>query len=153
VTAWILFMVWENVYDTKERMLLRGNGHGRKSLKAPADAAQEAAQAVGRRQGGARDLPRLRLPARASRATTCPTWTRSPGGGDVLQPERPRRRGAHGGRQAGADREAQEGHHGAVGEAVRLHALSGVSDGVQSIVTEKHPDAIFLPIETTATAR
>jgi hypothetical protein len=26
---------------------------------------------------------------------------------------------------------------------------SGVSDGVQTIVTEKHPDAVFLPIETS----
>jgi hypothetical protein len=26
---------------------------------------------------------------------------------------------------------------------------SGVSDGVQTILTEKHPDAIFLPIETS----
>lgn len=26
---------------------------------------------------------------------------------------------------------------------------SGVSDGVQSLITEKYPDAIFLPIETT----
>lgn len=26
---------------------------------------------------------------------------------------------------------------------------SGVSDGVQSLITEKYPEAIFLPIETT----
>ena len=26
---------------------------------------------------------------------------------------------------------------------------SGVSDGVQSLITERYPDAIFLPIETT----
>src|SRR5262245_62440160 len=26
---------------------------------------------------------------------------------------------------------------------------SGVSDGVQSIITERHPEAIFLPIETS----
>ena len=29
---------------------------------------------------------------------------------------------------------------------------SGVSDGVQSVITERYPDAIFLPIETTGDA-
>ena len=33
LAAWILFMVWENRHDTRERMMLRGEGGGRKGLQ------------------------------------------------------------------------------------------------------------------------
>ncbi len=148
VAAWILFMVWENVYDTKERMYLRGTDTGRKSLKAPADAA--------------RKLAKLWVADKAVRGIFHSFAY-------LL--------GLEGYHLANMDEVADEAQkyynlnvrggeaHMEVGKLVLTvkhkkanmvlsvkpfgcMPSSGVSDGVQSIVTEKHPDAIFLPIET-----
>ena len=70
----------------------------------------------------ARRLPDVRARRRASTATTCPTWTRSPRSPRVLQQRSPRRRRPHGGRQADHERRHVEGAHDAQREALRLHA-------------------------------
>ncbi len=148
VAAWILFMIWENVYDTKERMYLRGTDAGRKSLKQPADAM--------------RKLAKLWLADKAVRG--------------IFQ-SFAYLLGLEGYHLSNMDEVADEAAkyynlnvrggeaHMEVGKLVLTvkhkkatmvlsvkpfgcMPSSGVSDGVQSIVTEKHPEAIFLPIET-----
>jgi predicted nucleotide-binding protein (sugar kinase/HSP70/actin superfamily) len=149
VTAWILFMIWENVYDTRDRMMLRGKDTGRKSLKDPTDAA--------------RKLAKLWAADKAVRA--------------IFQVFA-HAVGLEGYKLSNMDEVAKEAEkyynlnvrggeaHMEVGKLVLTvknkkatmvlsvkpfgcMPSSGVSDGVQSIVTERHPDAIFLPIETS----
>ncbi len=148
VAAWILFMVWENQYDTRERMYLRGTDNGRKSLKAPAEAAIK--------------LLKLKFADKAVR---------------VIFQSFAYLMGLEGYHLPDMDLIAKEAKdyynlnvrggeaHMEVGKLVLTvkkkkatmvlsvkpfgcMPSSGVSDGVQSIITEKHPDAIFLPIET-----
>ena len=149
VTAWILFMVWENVYDTRERMMLRGQDTGRKSLKEPAEAAKK--------------LLKLKL-ADAAVRTIFQSFAWAMGLEGYHLPdmdEVAREASAH------YNLNVRGGEaHMEVGKLVMTvkqkkadmvlsvkpfgcMPSSGVSDGVQSIITEKHPDAVFLPIETS----
>ncbi|MFY0544278.1 2-hydroxyglutaryl-CoA dehydratase [Brevibacillus sp. H7] len=148
VTAWILYLIWEGRYDTLKRMKLRGEDRGRYGLE------------------GKNPVMRLRMLALADLALRAMFQMYAHAIG---------LRGYH---LADMDEVAEVAHkhynnhlrggegHMEVGKLI-LNVVkrkvnmtisvkpfgcmpsSGVSDGVQSLITEKYPDAIFLPIETT----
>lgn len=148
VTAWILFLIWEGQYDTRKRMKLREADSSSKGLK------------------GKNPVKRLLILGLADRVVRgmFHTYARAIG-----------LRGYH---LPNMDEIAEVAHsyynnhnrggegHMEVGKLILnvkkrkvnmtisvkpfgCMPSSGVSDGVQSIITEIHPEAIFLPIETT----
>ncbi|WKB36060.1 2-hydroxyglutaryl-CoA dehydratase [Terrilactibacillus sp. S3-3] len=147
LTAWILFLIWEGRYDTPW-IKLRKEDSGPKGLK------------------GKKPALRLKMLAIADRAIRVmfQTYARVIGLHDYHLPD--------------MDEIAKEAHshynnhlrggegHMEVGKLILnvkkrkvnmtisvkpfgCMPSSGVSDGVQSLITEKYPNAIFLPIETT----
>ena len=147
VTAWILFMIWEQTWDTQQRMVLRGEDTARKGL---------AGKDVRKK------LAMLWLAKHAIKGTFY-------GIGHIM--------GLHDVHLADMDTVAQtaapfynnhlrggEGHMEVgklvlnIAKAKATMTLSvkpfgcmpsaGVSDGVQSIITEKYPQGIFCAIET-----
>ena len=148
VTNWLLYNVWEHVYDTKQRMNLRSEDHGRRGL------------------AGVDPIKKLAILWVADRAVR------------VIFQVIANTIGLHGyvlpnmDEVADAAKDLYNNHlrggegHMEVGKLVLnvshkkstmtlsvkpfgCMPSSGVSDGVQSFVTEKHPGAIFLPIETS----
>jgi predicted nucleotide-binding protein (sugar kinase/HSP70/actin superfamily) len=148
VTAWLLYLIWEARYDTKKRMRLRQADKGPHGLE------------------GKNPVLRLRLLHLADRYVRMMFQMYA----HVI--------GLNGYHLPNMDEIAQVAHshyyndlrggegHMEVGKLI-LNVLkrkvnmtisvkpfgcmpsSGVSDGVQSLITQKYPDAIFLPIETT----
>lgn len=148
LTAWILFLIWEGRYDTLKRMNLRQADSGRKGLE------------------GKNAKMRLRMLQLADRTVR------------VMFQMYAKVIGLHGYQLPDMDEIAKVAHdhynnhlrggegHMEVGKLI-LNVVkrkanmtisvkpfgcmpsSGVSDGVQSLITEIHPEAIFLPIETT----
>jgi predicted nucleotide-binding protein (sugar kinase/HSP70/actin superfamily) len=148
VTAWILFLIWEGRYDTIKRMKLRSADSGRFGLE------------------GKNPLLRLRMLWLADRAvrTIFQTYAKAIGLHDYHLPNMNEiAEVAH--KHYNNHLRGGEGHM-EVGKLI-LNVVkkkvtmtlsvkpfgcmpsSGVSDGVQSLITEIHPEAIFLPIETT----
>ncbi|MGM1050509.1 MAG: 2-hydroxyglutaryl-CoA dehydratase [Bacillota bacterium] len=148
VSAWILFLIWAGRYDTRKRMNLREADSGRHGLK------------------GKNPVLRLRMLALADRGIRVifQTYARLIGLRGYHLPdmeEIARVANDHYNNQL----RGGEGHM-EVGKLI-LNVVkrkvnmtvsvkpfgcmpsSGVSDGVQSLITERYPDAIFLPIETT----
>lgn len=148
VTAWTLYLIWEGRYDTLKRMRLREADGGRYGLK------------------GKNPFNKLMLLHAADRILR------------ILFHTYARAIGLHGYHLPDMDEIAKvasdhydnqlrggEGHM-EVGKLI-LNTVkkkvnmtlsvkpfgcmpsSGVSDGVQSLITERYPEAIFLPIETT----
>lgn len=148
IAAWILYLIWEVIYDTKKRMKLREDDGGRYGLK------------------GKNPMKRLAMFKMAD--FTVRTWFQAYA--NII--------GLHGYHLPNMDEVAEvakdhynnhlrggEGHM-EVGKLI-LNVMkkkvnmtisvkpfgcmpsSGVSDGVQSLITERYPEAIFLPIETT----
>jgi predicted nucleotide-binding protein (sugar kinase/HSP70/actin superfamily) len=147
VTAWILFMIWEQTWDTQQRMVLRGEDTARKGLAG---------------KNVRKKLLMLWLAKHAIKGTFYTI-------GHIM--------GLHGVHLADMDDVAQaaapfynnhlrggEGHMEVgklilnIAKAKATMTLSvkpfgcmpsaGVSDGVQSMITEKYPQGIFCPIET-----
>ena len=77
-----------------------------------------------------------------------PVRTAAPGP-SLLQLARRRRRRPPGSRQEHLLLEQGPGAHGAVAEALRLHALARSRDGAQSAVVSNYKDMIYLPVETS----
>lgn len=148
VTAWILYMIWENRHDTLSRLRLRGADGGRKGL------------------AGKDPVKKLALLWAAEVAIRVVFQAMAHAGGLRGYPlpdmdEVARLAGDH------YDNDVRGGEgHLEVGKVITLmreskaHMVlsvkpfgcmpsSGVSDGVQSLVTELFPELIFLPIETT----
>lgn len=148
VTNWILYLIWAGRYDTKLRMGLRRADGGRKGL------------------AGVNPVMRLRLLWVADRALRLlfQTYARAMGLYGYHLPDMDKiaavahehynnqLRGGEGHMEVGklilnvAERKAN------MTISVKPFGCmpsSGVSDGVQSLITEKYPEAIFLPIETT----
>ncbi len=147
VTAWILFMVWEQTWDTQQRMVLRGEDKARKGLIGVNVRkkllmlwlAKHAIKGIFYSIGhilGLHDVHLSDMDAVAEAAA--PFYNNHLRGG--------------------------EGHM-EVGKLILNVAKkkatmtlsvkpfgcmpsAGVSDGVQSLITERYPDAIFCPIET-----
>jgi predicted nucleotide-binding protein (sugar kinase/HSP70/actin superfamily) len=151
VAAWILFMVWENQYDTRERMLLRGKDTGRKSIASddPWFAAKK--------------LAKLWVADKAVRAIfQSYAWMIGLEGYhlpdmDVVAEEAKEHynlnvRGGEAHMEVGKLVLTVKKKKANMVVSVKPFGCmpsSGVSDGVQTIITEKHPDAVFLPIETS----
>jgi predicted nucleotide-binding protein (sugar kinase/HSP70/actin superfamily) len=148
---WILYCIWLNVFDTRERMMLRGQDTGVNSLK---DASPT---------GAAKRVLMHKLADKALRGVF-QTFAKFMGLEGYRLPDMDliaKEAQEH----FNVDVRGGEGHMevGKLVVAVKKKKMtmmisvkpfgcmpsSGVSDGVQSIVTERYPDAIFLPIETT----
>lgn len=148
VTAWILYLIWGGRYDTLKRMELRQADSGPKGLK------------------GKNPFLRLLMLGAADRAIRAmfQTYAKNVGLYDYHLPDMNEiAQVAH--THYNNHLRGGEGHM-EVGKLI-LNVVkrkvnmtlsvkpfgcmpsSGVSDGVQSLITEKYPDAIFLPIETT----
>lgn len=148
VTAWILFLIWEGQYDTRKRMNLREADSYSKGLK------------------GKNPIKRLLLLELADRVVRAMfhTYSKAIGlRGYHLPNMNEIARVAHS--HYNNHLRGGEGHM-EVGKLILnvkkrkvnmtisvkpfgCMPSSGVSDGVQSLITEIHPEAIFLPIETT----
>lgn len=148
LTAWVLYLIWEGRYDTLKRMNLRGEDAGRYGLE------------------GKNPAMRLRMLWFADRALRVmfQTYAKAIGLHDYHLPDMDEvARVAHD--HYNNHLRGGEGHM-EVGKLILNVAKrkvnmtlsvkpfgcmpsSGVSDGVQSLITEKYPEAIFLPIETT----
>lgn len=148
MTAWILFLIWSARYDTLKRISLREADAGKHGLK------------------GKNPHSRLRLLWLADRAVRVifQSYAKTIGLRGYHLPDMEEiARVAH--EHYNNQVRGGEGHM-EVGKLI-LNVMkrkvnmtisvkpfgcmpsSGVSDGVQSLITEKYPDAIFLPIETT----
>lgn len=148
VTTWVLFMVWEAARDTRHRMTLRADDKGRKGLE------------------GKDPAKKLRMMWAGDKVMRILFQTAA----NML--------GLHGYKLANMDEVADiakdfynldvrggEAHmevaknilnviHSKVNMTLSVKPFgcmpsSGVSDGVQSAITELYPEAIYLPIETT----
>lgn len=148
VTAWILFLIWAGRFDTMKRMNLREADSGKFGLK------------------GVNAGKRLRMLWLADRFIRAmfQTYARTIGLHQYHLPDMEEiARVAH--EHYNNHLRGGEGHM-EVGKLILnvkkrkvnmtisvkpfgCMPSSGVSDGVQSLITEKYPDAIFLPIETT----
>ncbi|MFD1956080.1 2-hydroxyglutaryl-CoA dehydratase [Paenibacillus thailandensis] len=148
VTAWILFLIWSGRYDTRKRMHLREADGGRQGLQ------------------GKNAAARIRMLGLADLAVRFlfQSFARIIGLRGYHLPDMEEiAKVAH--EHYNNQLRGGEGHM-EVGKLI-LNVVkrkvnmtisvkpfgcmpsSGVSDGVQSLITEKYPDAIFLPIETT----
>ena len=148
VTAWILFLIWEGQYDTRKRMNLREADSTSKGLKG---------------KNPSKRLLMLELADRTVRGMFH-TYAKAIGlHGYHLPDMNEIAEAAH----AHYNNHLRGGEgHMEVGKLILnvkkrkvnmtisvkpfgCMPSSGVSDGVQSLITEIHPEAIFLPIETT----
>ena len=152
VTNWILFMIWENRFDTEQRVELRGEDGGKKGLEGTdptkklwgLTAADKVIRALFQVYAKTAGLHGYVLPNMDEVAEL-------------------------GGRHYDNFVRGGEGHM-EVGKLIhfiedRVNHMtisvkpfgcmpsSGVSDGVQSLITNHWPEAIFLPIETTGDGR
>jgi predicted nucleotide-binding protein (sugar kinase/HSP70/actin superfamily) len=148
VTAWILFLIWAGRFDTLKRINLREADGGKFGLK------------------GKNPYMRLRMLWMANRVLRAmfQSYARTIGLYHYHLPDMEEiARVAH--EHYNNHLRGGEGHM-EVGKLILnvkkrkvnmtisvkpfgCMPSSGVSDGVQSLITEKYPDAIFLPIETT----
>jgi predicted nucleotide-binding protein (sugar kinase/HSP70/actin superfamily) len=148
VTAWILFMVWEQRWDTQQRMVLRGEDKSRKGLvgvnvrkklvmlwlgeKVVRGLFQTVAQIMG--------LHDYHLPEMDLVAETAASYYNN------------HLRGGEGHMEVGKLILNVAKNKATMTLSVKPFGCmpsSGVSDGVQSYVTEKYPQAIYCPIETS----
>jgi predicted nucleotide-binding protein (sugar kinase/HSP70/actin superfamily) len=148
VTAWILYLLWEGRYDTLKRLKLREDDRGRYGL------------------AGKKPFKKLALLWTANKVLRFlfQFYARAMGLKDYHLPDMDEIAQTA---QDHYDNQLRGGEgHMEVGKLI-LNVVkkkvnmtvsvkpfgcmpsSGVSDGVQSLITEKYPDAIFLPIETT----
>ncbi|HEX4456396.1 MAG TPA: 2-hydroxyglutaryl-CoA dehydratase [Polyangia bacterium] len=148
VTAWILFMVWEQRWDTKQRWELRGEDTARKGL-AGKDArkklvmlwvAEKAIRGVFQTIANIMGLHDYDLPDMDKVADTAAAHYNN------------HLRGGEGHMEVGKLILNVKYKKATMTLSVKPFGCmpsSGGSDGVQSIITEKYPEAIFCPIETT----
>jgi predicted nucleotide-binding protein (sugar kinase/HSP70/actin superfamily) len=148
VTAWILFMIWEQRHDTKERMKLGAEDNARKGLDG---------------KDTRKKLMKLWGAEKALRGLFFGISRTIGLGGYVLPDMNEIAETAH--EFYHNDLRGGEGHMevaklilNTVKKKVNMTVSvkpfgcmpsSGVSDGVQSLITERYPEAIFCPIETT----
>ncbi|NBI30531.1 2-hydroxyglutaryl-CoA dehydratase [Chengkuizengella marina] len=148
VTAWILFLIWEGQYDTRKRMNLREADSGSKGLK------------------GKNPLKRLFILGLADRVVRGMfyTYARVIGLRGYHLPHMDEiakvadthynnhLRGGEGHMEVGKlilNVKKRKVNMTVSVKPFGCMPSSGVSDGVQSLITEIYPEAIFLPIETT----
>jgi len=148
ITAWLLYNIWENVWDTRQRMRLRADDDGRAGLKGTnprkkiallkiADAALRGAFAL---YANILGLRRYHLSDMDEIATISHQYYDN------------HLRGGEGHMEVGKliqHVEQQKTHMVISVKPFGCMPSSGVSDGVQSLVTSRYPAAIFCAIETT----
>ncbi len=148
LTAWLLFMVWENVRDTKHRLMLREHDGGRRGLinKEPAKKIAQLAGAEIAVRGIFQSIANLvglhgyHLPDMWEYAREARAYYNN----DV--------RGGEGHMEVGKLIVNTEKKKSTMTLSVKPFGCmpsSAVSDGIQSIVTERYPEALYLPIETS----
>ncbi|MCO4746230.1 MAG: 2-hydroxyglutaryl-CoA dehydratase [Proteobacteria bacterium] len=148
ITNWLLFMVWEAGHDTKKRMVLRHDDKARKGLDGK-DGRKKLLQLQGgyyaikgifQLYANILGLHRYHLPNMDHIAELASKHYDN----DV--------RGGEGHMEVGKLIHFVEDKVNHMTVSVKPFGCmpsSGVSDGVQSLVTAQWPDAIFVPIETT----
>jgi predicted nucleotide-binding protein (sugar kinase/HSP70/actin superfamily) len=147
VTAWILFMIWEQRWDTKQRMVLRGEDTARKGLAGKNAAkklamlwvAEKAVRAIFQTCANIMGLHDYHLPDMDKVAETAAPFYNN------------HLRGGEGHMEVGKLILNVKFKKATMTLSVKPFGCmpsSGVSDGVQSMVTEKYPEAIYCPIET-----
>ena len=148
VTAWILFMIWEQRWDTQQRMVLRGEDGSRKGL-AGKDvrkklvmlwAAEKAVRGIFQTCANVMGLHDYHLPDMDEVAETARDYYNN------------HLRGGEGHMEVGKLILNVAKKKATMTLSVKPFGCmpsSGVSDGVQSMVTEKYPEAIYCPIETS----
>jgi len=148
IANWFLFMVWENRFDTQQRLTLKEEDTGRKGL-AGKDAqkkllgliaAEKAIHLMFQTFAKAVGLHGYHLPDMEQvAALAAPHYDTSVRGGEAHM-------------EVGKLIHFVEDKVNHLTISVKPFGCmpsSGVSDGVQGIVQAKYPDALFLPIETT----
>jgi predicted nucleotide-binding protein (sugar kinase/HSP70/actin superfamily) len=147
VTAWILFMIWEQRWDTKQRMVLRGEDKSKKGLVgvnvrkklAMLWVAEKAIRGIFHGIAGIMGLHDYHLPDMDLVADTARDYYNN------------HLRGGEGHMEVGKLILNVAHKKATMTLSVKPFGCmpsSGVSDGVQSMITEKYPEAIFCPIET-----
>lgn len=145
---WILFMIWENTHDTKERMVLRKDDGGRKGLEGKEPwkkivmlkGAEIALRGVFQAMAHTAGLKGYHLPDMDEIARLAKDHYDN----NV--------RGGEGHMEIGKVIQSVEKKKVHMVVSVKPFGCmpsSGVSDGVQTMITQKYPELIFLPIETS----
>jgi predicted nucleotide-binding protein (sugar kinase/HSP70/actin superfamily) len=148
VTAWILFMIWEQRWDTKQRMVLRGEDTARKGLAGKSASkklamlwvAEKAVRGVFQTCANIMGLHDYHLPDMDSVAETAAPFYNN------------HLRGGEGHMEVGKLILNVSHKKATMTLSVKPFGCmpsSGVSDGVQSLVTERFPEAIYCPVETS----
>ena len=148
ITAWLLYNIWVHVWDTKQRMLLRADDGGKSGLSG---------------KNPRKKIAILKVAEQALRGTFglyCKTI--GLGGYHLSDMDEiatishqyydNHLRGGEGHMEVGKliqHVEQRKSHMVISVKPFGCMPSSGVSDGVQSLVTSKHPEAIFCAIETT----
>jgi predicted nucleotide-binding protein (sugar kinase/HSP70/actin superfamily) len=148
ITAWLLYNIWENIWDTKQRMTLRFDDGGKAGLKGT---------------NPRKKIALLKVADRALRGAFA-LYTRAIGLGQYHLSDMDdiatishqyydnHLRGGEGHMEVGKLIQHVEDRKSHMVISVKPFGCmpsSGVSDGVQSLVTAKYPEAIFCAIETT----
>lgn len=148
VTAWVLFLIWEGLYDTSERLHLRRADSGRKGLKgkkpmqriAMLTAADRIIRLLFHSYAKVIGLYNYELPNMEEVASVAHEYYNN------------HVRGGEGHMEVGKlilNVKKRKANMTISVKPFGCMPSSGVSDGVQTIISEIYPEAIFLPIETT----
>jgi predicted nucleotide-binding protein (sugar kinase/HSP70/actin superfamily) len=148
VTVWILYNIWEHQHDTRKRLLLRGEDGGITGLRGTDGrtklallwAADKAVRSIFATYAYAFGLEGYRLPDMDQVATISHQYYDN------------HLRGGEGHMEVGKliDTVQRRKAHMVISiKPFGCMPSSGVSDGVQSLITARYPDAIFTTIETT----
>lgn len=154
VTSWLLYMIWQWRWDTRERLALRGTDRHERE-----DGSRFALRGVNVRQRLAslfladkalRGLFQLFARVLGLRGYRLPDMDELAAISHAFYDNH--LRGGEGHMEVG--KLIQNAVHDKVDMTVSVKPFgcmpsSSVSDGVQSLITELHPDAVFLPLETT----
>jgi predicted nucleotide-binding protein (sugar kinase/HSP70/actin superfamily) len=148
VTSWLLYNIWEHQHDTRRRLTLRGADRGTMGLEG---------------KDGRTKLALLWAAEKAVRGLFG-LYCRAIGLGDYTLPNMDEiatishqyydnhLRGGEGHMEVGKLIETVEKHKAHMVVSVKPFGCmpsSGVSDGVQSLITARYPGALFTAIETT----
>ncbi len=148
VTNWILFMVWENMHDTQKRMTLKVDDDARKGLKGKdpvkklwmLKGADKLIRGYFQTYANTLGLHGYHLPDLFEIADLAKEhYSNEVRGGEAHM-------------EVGKVIHFVKDNTNHMTLSVKPFGCmpsSGVSDGVQSVVTQRYPEAIFLPIETT----
>lgn len=148
VTAWVLFLIWEGRFDTKRRLNLRQYDDGKFGLagKKPRQkllllaAADKAVKVLFHFYAKLLGLTNYELTDMTELAETAHQYYNN------------HNRGGEGHMEVGkliTNVKKKKANMTISVKPFGCMPSSGISDGIQSLITEKFPEAIFLPLETT----